>query len=634
MLVLVLLSMLAAAGGTALASRFFTESRAERALAGIVLTLFVIHGSIHVLGWTSTLTPVSLGVLVTVVSALFVAAGVVRDRGGPRRALDAFLDLFRLPIEAITLTFHERSPALLGALAVPLLCAWSFYLAYLAPSSSWDGTWYHEPMVGWALQNHGFALVEVPDAHEWVNGYPRFAENLMLWMVAFWDRRLVDGVPSVMGMVVMLGTYVLARRFTASRSVALAAGAVIVTIPGALLQMRSTYIDLIVLAVFLPALHFATRPGFRKRDAWLAGISIALFASTKANAPLFAGFLMLAALVSTIAACRRERSMRTFVHALGGLALLLALVAPTVVRNVQEHDNPVWPLRLHSATLGFDFAGPTDIGNMQISLDQNLSEMYGYPAVTQQDYHDTRHHAWGWGLTFLGIPLLVVALGLATGALFGVDRARRDGAKQALAILFLSIPLQLASPAHHWARYSLGFGAASLVVIVWAFGRSRSIRFADGALGAMLVLNLVAFAWADPGWDVSRAQLTELREASPRERAAVDIGFSIYDSEYIRLREREFRPGDLLVFGDELTFLSNLWTERMDNRVVYVPYRSRTAFLERIGELAPRWVMVRPGTSADGAMRSAGSGYHPVMLAHEPEAFLFERGAPPEAPTP
>jgi len=32
-----------------------------------------------------------------------------------------------------------------------------------------------------------------------------------------------------------------------------------VTIPPPLLQMRSTYIDLIVLSVFLPALHFTTR---------------------------------------------------------------------------------------------------------------------------------------------------------------------------------------------------------------------------------------------------------------------------------------------------------------------------------------------------------------------------------------
>ncbi len=628
MLALVLLSMLALAGGTALASRFFTASRAERALAGIVLALFAIHGSIHVLGWTDTLTRLSVGAVVAAVSLTFLAAGIGRDRKGAARAGAAFLDLFRLPFDAVRLTFHERSPALLGALAVPLLSAWSFYLAYLAPSSSWDGTWYHEPMVAWALQNHGFALVDVPTHLEWVNGYPRFAENLMLWMVAFWDRRLIDAVPSVMGPVAMLGTYVLARRVTASRSVAIGAGAVIVTIPGAILQMRSTYIDLIVLGVFLPALHFATRPDFRKADAWMTGISIGLFASTKSNAPLFASFLLLAALASTIGACRRERSVATLVHALAALGVMLALVAPTYVRNLEVHDNPVWPLRVHSEAAGIDFVGPSDFGNMQISFEQNLTEMYGFPAVTQQDYHDTRHHAWGYGLTYLGVPLLIVALFLGIGALFGHAGSRREGAQRALTLLMLALPLQLASPAHHWARYSLGFGAAGLVMIAWAFGRGRSIRFADGALAAMLALNLVTFAWADPGWDVSRTELAELRAASARERAAVDIGFSIYDPEFIRLRERVLAPGDLVVFGDDETFISNLWNERLDNRVEYVRFAGRAAFLARIAELAPRWVVMRPGTAAEAAMRSADSGYRPVLLAHDPEAFLFTRDAP------
>src|SRR5260221_10003140 len=111
--------------------------------------------------------------------------GVARDPCGPARAADAFVDLFRLPLEAVQVTWRERSPALIGTLAVPLLCAWTFYLSYLAASSSWDGLWYHEPMVAWALRHHGFALVDVPTSMEWVNGYPRLAENMMLWAVAF-----------------------------------------------------------------------------------------------------------------------------------------------------------------------------------------------------------------------------------------------------------------------------------------------------------------------------------------------------------------------------------------------------------------------------------------------------------------
>lgn len=641
MFVLLVLSTLALAGGTALASRLYRESRSERALAGIVLALFAIHGSIHVLGWTDRLTRTSVGGLAVCVSFAMYLAGVVRDPSGPARALEALVDLVRLPVDAVRLTWRERSPAVLGAIAVPLLAAASLWLSYLAASSSWDGLWYHEPMVAWALQHQGFALVEVPTQMEWVNGYPRFAENLMLWACAFWDRRLIDAVPSVMGLVAWLGLYVLVRRTQVSRAIALGVSSVILTIPAAVLQMRSTYIDLVVLAAFLPALHFATRSWgpsvlpFRRSDAWITGAAIGMYAATKSNAPLFASFLLLAALASTAGACRRERSFRVLLHALGAFALVLALVAPTPWRNWTVHHNPVWPLRVQVASLGIDFVGPSDFGNMQASFGENLTEMYGVP-TPGQDYYDTRHHAYGYGLTFLGIPLflvgLVLTLGRWLGALVAGDAGARRAPGQLLAFFFLTLPIQLASPSHHWGRYSLPFPALCLTLAAGALARGRSLRLFDAALGAMLVLNLVVFSWADPGWDVSHTELAELLDVAPSERPHVRVGNQIYEPEFMRVRDQTLGPGDLVVFSDDMAFVSNLWDERLDNRVAYVGYHGAAAFRARIAELDPLWVAVRPGGAAEMALRDPSSGYHELMMGHAEEARVFERGAPEPSP--
>ena len=633
MLALISLTTLALAGGTALASRFYRESRSERALAGIVLALFVVHGATHVLGWTERLTPVTLGALATAVSALMFVLGVARDPAGPQRALDALLDLVRLPVDALRVTARDRSPALVGVIAVPILCAWSFYLSYLAPSSSWDGLWYHEPMVAWALRHQGFGLVEVPTGLEWVNGYPRLAENLMLWACAFWDRRLIDAIPSVMGLVAWLGVYVLARRVTASRSVALGAASVLITIPAAVLQMRSTYIDVIVLAAFLPALHFATRPfggrlPFRRSDAWMTGIALGLYGSSKSNAPLFVSVLLLGALTSTIGACRRERSTRTLVHALGALTLMLALVAPTYVRNWQVHQNPVWPLRVQVERLGIDFVGPSDFGNMQTNLEGNLSEMYGAP-TPGQDYHDTRHHAYGYGLTYIGIPLFLLAFFLAItrwlGGVVARDRDRRALYGGLLAMFWLTLPIQLASPSHHWGRYSLPFPALCLVVICGVLARGRSARGIDAAMGAMLALNLVVLAWADPGWSVTLDEIAELRALPAEDRPHVRIGPQLYEPEFTRLRDETLGPHDTVVFGDDMAFISNLWTERMDNDVVYVPFHGQAEYLARIQAIHPTWIAVRPAGIASSALRDPSSGYHELMTAHPEEAVLFAR---------
>ncbi len=646
MFLLLVLSTLALAGGTALASRFYRESRAERALAGVVLALFVVHGSAHVLGWTNTLTPTTLGALAAALSVSFFAAGVGGDREGPARAMGALADLVRLPVDALRLAIRERSPALLGVILIPAVCAWTLFLSYLAPSSSWDGTWYHEPMVFWALRNHGFALVDVPANHEWANGYPRFAENLMLWSVAWWDRRLIEGAPSFMGLVVWLGMFVLARRVTPSRVVAIGCASVMVTVPAVVLQMRSTYIDIFGLAMFLPGIHFATRSWgssdgarpFRRADAWMTGISVALLASTKSNAPVFASFLLLAALASTFATCRRERSPRTLIHALGAFALFMALVAPPYLRNWEVHHNPLWPLSVHSPRTGIDWTGSREyaLDQMQIGFGGNLTELYGVPGPAGQDYHDTRHHAYGYGLSFLGIPMLLIALTLAFvrwlgGWIAGRREVRRD-AGQALALFFLALPVQLASPAHHWGRYSLPFPAIGLVVIAWAFGRGRTLRLGDAAFAAMLVLNGVTLAWADPGWDVSVARVFELLQLSPAERAHVDLGNQIYDPEYLRLRDRTIGPGDVVAFTDDTAFISNLWNERMENDVVFIPFAGRDDYRARLDAVRPIWVVVRPGSPADAMLRDEASGYHALVLAHLEEGMVYARGPAAAAP--
>src|SRR5690606_29014597 len=129
------------------------------------------------------------------------------------------------------------------------------YLAYLAPSSAWDGVMYHEPMVGFALQNQGFAPVDLGAANRMltpVDGYPRLMENLMVFLVVAWDRRLIDLVPSLIYPLTLIATYVLMRRFVPNRLAALGFAGAYCLIPGIALQLRSTYVDL-GFATFVPA---------------------------------------------------------------------------------------------------------------------------------------------------------------------------------------------------------------------------------------------------------------------------------------------------------------------------------------------------------------------------------------------
>jgi hypothetical protein len=54
-------------------------------------------------------------------------------------------------------------------------------------------------------------------------------------------------------------------------------------------------------------------------------------------------------------------------------------------------------------------------------------------------------------------------------------------------------------------------------------------------------------------------------------------------------RERDLGPGSVVLFGDEVTFPSELFRERCDNRVVYVPPDADVGAVVR--ELAPTWIV-------------------------------------------
>ena len=53
-------------------------------------------------------------------------------------------------------------------------------------------------MVAFAIQNHGFSMVDLPfGGAQKINVYPRLCEMTQLWFVIFTDRRVIDMVSHV-----------------------------------------------------------------------------------------------------------------------------------------------------------------------------------------------------------------------------------------------------------------------------------------------------------------------------------------------------------------------------------------------------------------------------------------------------
>jgi hypothetical protein len=594
--VLFVVTLLVFAGSAVAAARLYPrsgapESLAERGVATALIATAIIESVVYALGWSGRLAaaPMALSAIALALGSAAAAWGTAAhaERTGLRADL---LALVTGPFALLRGLARVRSVATLGYLWVLGLAAWTGYVAWLAPSGAWDGLWYHEPMVGFALQNRGFAIVPLPPGLEMINGYPRAVENLMLWASALYDRRLIDVVPSFAILVALLGVFTLARRHGATQPASVGLAVVAVTIPGAVLELRSTYVDLSVLAATVLALHFVSRPELRARDVWMAGLALGILGAIKANGALFAAILGAWLLVRAIV--RLEGKL--VLHVLGGFLLAAAMALPTYVRNQLLHANPIWPITYESQLLGVRFEGTIDAGHMQRGFDYVWNELVGPPQIGE-NYHDTGRHAYGYALPFVAAPLLLVAAPALVRAWLGSlrDATRRRGLTALLFCLAFGLLVQLASPGHHWARFSLAFPAVALVVIGWWLAARPRARLEEGALGAMLVLNAATLWWAVPAWDVTVSEALDLAGMSLAERNLASTSLCLLPPDTRRRRDLELGPGDVGAFTDDIGFVGNLWNDDFSNRVIFVPYESREAFLARLDAERATWVYVR-----------------------------------------
>ena len=177
-------------------------SRAETLLTACLLWNFIILLPIHALGVAGVLYRSTLGWSSFLISSAVIGASFARVdswEGFLREGWQTAHDVARLPFEALTISFQRRSLVFVGLVAVLSVLSWTAWMAYLAPSDAWDGIWYHETMIGYAIQNHGYATMHLPmNLTQQANGYPRNCEMTGLWFVIFTDRRLVELPNSLM----------------------------------------------------------------------------------------------------------------------------------------------------------------------------------------------------------------------------------------------------------------------------------------------------------------------------------------------------------------------------------------------------------------------------------------------------
>ena len=637
---LTLLSMVAALAVTV---RVRCEGRGEQVVVFSMIWNALVIIPIYGLGLTHRL---HRGTLAFVSAVWFCAVLSATFRGVDRRAFsralgEAAIGLSRLPRDAIRLAARRRSLVTIGLVLSLGTIVWTILMSWYVPNwGQWDALWYHEPMIGFAIQNHGFDMVELPMSLQKINGYPRLCEMTQLWFVVFTDRRLVEVTNSVMSPALIASVYVLCRRFGRDEVSSMGWGATLLLMPFVSNLLQTQYVDTHYATFVIAGTHFATRPKLRVRDALLASVCLSLAIGAKSMALVPVGILAVMTLVRLLAAHVKPRPWAVTATALAGTASICGMAATTYLRNWWHFHNPLWPdvkvdidkWNIHwpgSVPMGFgNTGGSTAKIDMNLPLPEFLEDLYALPYTTKMGTVYYQTYDYGFGLGYVILPLAILALtAIVTSVVvswtFRVTRWSpwrcAPETENALLVALPGLAILYTSPALWSARYNVAAVAGMMALIAWLAARKGFARLGVSAVSAALVAAIIMFVWT-PRWIYFPSELAALaripypqREATPQSVISPKLHLargSAITSDVGVAREREVGADALVLFDDAYGgFPALFWNNRYSNRVLYVPTEKLFDEAERQNAT---WVYVTWGDPNIYSLRAPESGWQQV----------------------
>jgi hypothetical protein len=618
---LLALTGFAAFAALAVTLRAEPEGRAETGVVWTLVFYALICGPVLALGHANLLRPALLAIASLITSAIAFAASAPR-RDLAAHAIEvrrAALAMARVPLDALRLAYEKKSFALLGLAAALATIVGTAWLTYLAPSESWDGFFYHEPIVGFAIQDHGFRVQSLPDnmVVQCANGYPRLCQSFALWFVIFTDKSLIELGNTLAAPGLMLVTFVIARRYCDDPVPLLGWSSALLLMPAMLTQTRTSMIDLQVAFFIIAAVHYATRPVLRTPDVIVSSLCMILIAGSKSTSLSLVPPLALVTYGRALSTQRRGHLGPTLAIVAAGSALIAATAAMTFVRNWIAFHNPLWPVSYTNHALHIDWKGLA-------TLDE-LTHARPFLEMVRTKYHrptggvaDIIARDYGYGVPWVVLPLACVSLVAAvlTAARRRVTKNPDAMTENLLLVALLGATFTIGSPTLTIARFNAQVVAVAMIAITWAAGRlGKGTGLHEGAIASTLIMTIVPMFWTDWLFGVDLPGIFALARRSPAERATMHFAPFQMPPEVARARERDLGPGDLLVFTQEMAFPGVLWNHSMSNRVEFVAFKTAEGFVAELEQRRPKWVVVGGNSEARTLLARRPTEWELVGLA-------------------
>ena len=589
-------------------------SLAEQFVSAAVIAIAFILAPTLALGFANVLYAGALG---GTVAALCVGAiALSRPSRADARALGVRFGA------AIRGCVRGPAAAVMTVAALGLVLFLAAYVVLL-PSWGWDAMNYHGTTTAYAYQTHslGWYAVAPRVALQLCNSYPKNVELLSLWNGIFApDDRLIDGAQLPLVLMAVVALAGMARRAGLAARHAWPLGLCWLFMPAVFLNTPTGYVDAGAASLGIAAVFLLARARLGTFEALVGALALGEAVGAKVSGALLAVLLIPVVLVGTwraLGAHDRASVLRGIARISAMAALVVGLGGYSYLRDLVRFGNPVWPVRAKIPLLGGTFPGIWDmrlLNTPPFGGPDSLQAMFRSFA----DWHPTYMvdvRTGGFGPVWLCV-LLPVFVGAMLWAILRAIRRVPTPAALMAAVLGL---WALATPAHWWPRYTLGFPAAGLVAVAIALaGLQRWLRvktaLTELALSA-LALAVLAQAWpARTGFFAPRdhdakpwLRLEQAWHLDPAQRNAMH--FDNWQQPGIALRDQVVEPGEASAYDGSTSFVYQLWRSDWKNRVLYLPLENDgdpQAWLAKLDAEKVRWASFGRGSLAERTLRAAG----------------------------
>ncbi len=470
--------------------------------------------------------------------------------------------------------------------ALLLLClstiAWVLFVGLLFPPLDFDGNSYHMTFIANVMQYGNFH--DYPTSLAWLNGYPKGGEFLGLWSVVLLRSDvLADMIQIPFAIFGIYALYSVAVSLGARKEHARFAALLFLFVPVVINQLKTTYVDVMLVSLFFGGLALLLTKKLSKFDYVLIGIVFSLLLSIKSTGALFiAGLfpLLLYRLLNT--GTTQKHGWRK------KLLLPFAYIIPPMffglywyIKNLVMYGSPIYPFGFkvlgHSIFPGKTFQEfAADAVNQSTVLPHGCFNRIWFVWTEQKDWfgcmynYDTNYAGLGPVWFVLLIPAILVTLFIAV--------RKKSWLLVGIGAVFWAV--FAIYPINYYSRYTLfiiGAGVYSLAIIMGLLSKG-GVRFVRSlALALALVVLFSNLALCNYPFGTVRKQFVDtIRGAHPSE-AFDNAGWAAFNTV-----DRLSQKNDVVAYDSAPYFIYPLWRADFTNDVVYIPSQSQADWAKQV----------------------------------------------------